>query len=264
MREGGGILASSSGWQLSLSVPRLMTLLSCCGVTVAMECNILREQFEQGDGAFSAISSDISLEELERLLEKHKIDTSKFVKTLRDLQKEIQVRDCFLNVLDGALVRMVQPVFVKLRYKDRVLVNCKDIYLHRNNMERIRSCVMSEKMFPQESPLISSIRGIVEEIGVDQDTVTSSVKHIKHLDQLQVNKMQSRSYDGLITIYEKHLMVLEVQENSKLMPKVGLPQFNDFVTLEETETKKVEHHWTWMDSDEAYHKVTGANFDKDF
>ncbi len=53
------------------------------------------------------------------------------MKTVRDLKKELEVRDCFLNVLDGTLVRMVQPVFIKLKYGDKILVNSKDIYLHR-------------------------------------------------------------------------------------------------------------------------------------
>ncbi len=121
-------------------------------------------------------------------------------------------------------------------------------------------------MLPGEAPLKSSIRAVVEEIGIDEGIITASIKHISHLDQLQVNKMQSRSYDGLISIYEKHLLVLEVQNESKLLREqlLGLPDFKDFTTLEETDTKKVEHHWTWMDEKIAYDTVTGANFDKEF
>jgi len=231
-----------------------------------MECDVLREQFEGGKGNSTAIPTDITTEGLEELLDKYKIDKTKFVKTVADLRKEIEVRDCFLNVLDGTLVRMVQPVFVKLRYNNKILVNAKDIYMHRNNMERKRNCVLSEKMLPGEAPLSSSIRAVVEEIGINQDIITSSIKHIEHLDQLQVNKMQSRSYEGLISIYEKHLLILEVQENSKLLQgrHMGLPDFVDFTTNEVTDTKNVEHHWTWMDEQQAYDTVTGANFDREF
>ena len=136
-----------------------------------------------------AASPDITLAELESLLQQHHIDTSRFVKTTKDLHEEVKNQESFLETEAGKLVRVVTPIFIVLRCrigsaggiaddvhdhsvgkptttlpKYRVLCNTKDIYKHRNNMERVRDSVVSEKLFPGETPLVAALRGLREEL----------------------------------------------------------------------------------------------------
>ncbi len=57
-----------------------------------MECDVLREQFDQGQGSASAIPSGISIEDLDALLQKHNIDTSKYLS--RKFLQEFACRTC--------------------------------------------------------------------------------------------------------------------------------------------------------------------------
>jgi len=54
-----------------------------------------------------------------------------FVKMYSDLWIELKVRDRSLKILKRTLVRMIQPVFVKLCYYYRRLINAKDKCVHR-------------------------------------------------------------------------------------------------------------------------------------
>lgn len=213
----------------------------------------------------TAVPANISIEALDDLLKKHSIDPSKFTKTLNDLHVEIQCNDCFLHLIDNSeLVRMVQPVFVKVMYKGRTLVNSKDVILSRNNQERPRNSLLSEKMFPNETPLIASKRALCEELLLKNDIVEKSVSHIDNLDRAQTTKMNSKSYEGLTSVYQKHLLVFEVMDGSPMMSLMGLPAYADFQTTESTPQKKVEHFWTWIDDKTARDTVVGANFDEPF
>lgn len=106
--------------------------------------------------------------------------------------------------------------------------------------------------------------------------------HVAQNDRMQVNRLDSRSFSGLEAVYRKYQITLEVQlvgagpggvegETTKgVFEKIGLGAvhddvaFRDFTTLEKAGDKEVEHFWTWVEEGDAYQKMTGANFDKEF
>lgn len=216
------------------------------------------------DSSSKAVSSEVTLDELDALLRSHGVDSTQFSKTLNDLHHEIAKNDCFPYEIEGQLVRLVQPVFIKLVYGCKTLVNVKDIIVTRGNQERGRNSLLSEKMFPGETPLGASKRALREELTLPIDAVEASVTHMIGEDRTQTNTMKSKSYDGLTSVYKKHLIVLNVKEDAPITALIGLPDYSDFSTTEVAPHKTVQHYWSWLDHATAKASVVGANFDEIF
>jgi len=232
----------------------------------------------------------------------------------RATKKELLCGDCFLNITNVTatsareMTLLVQPVFIKLRVggsfttrsctpssyagKSVILYNTRDVVLSRGNKERERNVLLSEKMMPGEGPYDAAVRCCVEELLMTQTDILRFCTHQPDETRLQVNKMESKTYVGLTSVYKKHLCVLDVRaldsyEKAEereaarkwLTKRMGITvtgnssadadwsvAFADFTSVETNPEKTVEHYWSYVDEEEAYEgkKITGANFDIEF
>lgn len=158
---------------------------------------------------------DEELVKLVNLLKKHNIPcdiwgTGKS-KTTQHLLNEIEEEECTLVEEDGGLVRYIEFVGIKIFYTDKdgfrwflkeERQEFNDGRIRRRNIPNS----VSEKMKFGEDPLISAIRGIREELGVDIKGHQLSKRRDLHYDG------GSTSYPGLDTKYKGHRFLCEFKD----------------------------------------------------
>lgn len=211
-------------------------------------------------------SSDLSAldseETLKMLLLNDNIDPTVFgqgkAKTLKALLKEIQEGSSFLerNSGTGKIQRVVEPVFIQLRYKNLVLVEA--VQTLEDGRERPRNMLLAEKKDKEDGGVgMTAVRGVYEELGIPLKDLELE-KVIKFRDDLycfEVEKLDSASYPGLPCIYRTHYTQLDIlDEGLPIFKKFNLPQGEDFVTYEESALGTKKHQWKWMDVEEAQKK----------
>lgn len=151
-----------------------------------------------------------------------------------------------------------------------VLVNTKDVLLHKNGQDKKKNSLMAEKAVDGENPMKCTMRGFVEELHISMEEQEAYFDFRNELERDQTNKMQSRSYNGLMAIYEKKQVCVDIKPNAprEFLEKLGLfdggTRLEPFTSAEKTELKDTIHHWSWMPEDRAYECITGANFDVEF
>lgn len=210
------------------------------------------------------------VDELKDLLEGSGIDTSQFgvgeAKTLKALLKELGEGSCALERQeDGSVLRVVEPVFVQLLRKDKVLVNTyQDL---EDGRQRKRFMLLAEKKEPADTgdttktllkkeanlqqmapPFDTSVRGIEEEIHIPLDAMLKDgvIKLRADLYKSDVEVTSSSSYPGLKSAYRNHYTAIEILDDGvQTFGSCGLPAMESFSTAETTKLGTKTQHWEW-------------------
>jgi hypothetical protein len=126
------------------------------------------------DGNTSLVDRPHSVDELSALLRAANVDVSAWgsgkAKSVALLLEELRHGDStLLRTSEGALLRVVEYVKVELMLRGRVLV---ETHQDMNGSLRERFILLSEKMKPREEWRPAVVRGIFEELELDEATFT--------------------------------------------------------------------------------------------
>ena len=151
--------------------------------------------------------------DLKNILQSHGVPVEKWgikmAKTINHLQKEIDNKECYVEYLDGELVRFVEFVGVDVTYKGKILKEERQEFTDGRVRKRDMSSSVSEKMIKGEDPVISAIRGMKEEIGVSVSR--DQLKNYKRLNYY--DSSVSKSYPGLKSKYKGHKFECELNDD---------------------------------------------------
>ncbi|CAK0874341.1 unnamed protein product [Prorocentrum cordatum] len=179
-------------------------------------------------------------------------------KCCADLLHELRAGACHLEAreADGAaqVLRIVEPVFIRLRWGARVLV--QEAQLRPDGRTAKRKMLLAEKKEPRDGGglFATIVRGINEELGVPQDILQQEgVLHYRQdTYHFEVEQIDSPSYPGLMSMYRTHHVQVDIQEAGlQHFAGLGLPDGTDFATTETTAVGTTTHFWKWYDIAEA-------------
>jgi len=148
-----------------------------------------------------------TIEELTSKLKEYSVPVEEWgtgeAKTVEHLLDEIKNEECNVDDKGGFLIRSIEFVGVRIYHKDKdnvtwVLKEDKQEFKDGRVRRRDMPSSVSEKMKFGEDPLISAIRGIKEELGVNVE----GHQLIKMRDLFYNGG--SQSYPGLRTRYKGH------------------------------------------------------------
>ncbi|CAE7572973.1 CLASP [Symbiodinium sp. CCMP2456] len=211
------------------------------------------------------LSSEAALKEY---LESNGVSTSKFgtggTKTMSWLFQELKEGSCFLAPSSETstpgrpqIMRVVEPIFIRLRFRSRVLVQERQQF--PDGRTRVRNMLLAEKKEPRDSGgLLAAIhRGIHEELGVSLEDLGREdvIRYRPDTYHFEIEQIDSASYPGLPSSYRTHHVQVEILETGlDVFLHCGLPEFSDFVTKEKTAQGEVTLFWRWDDVPTALRK----------
>lgn len=197
-------------------------------------------------------------------MEERGIDISQYgvgeSKPISALVKEINEGSCRLEVerKTGKVVRYVEPIFVQLRYGNRVLVERGR--LQPNGKKRESRTLLAEKREPSDrGPFEAAVRAIQQKLSVEVHKSMEGFVHDKLEDVTFTDKRDSASYPGIPAVYLTHYVHLAVKEKSAAeaaFKERGLPDCAEFETEELKQSGTVKFTWQWIDIQEA--RVSGV------
>jgi len=135
-------------------------------------------------------------------------------KTIGHLAKEILEGETVLVDKNGEIIRRVELVHVDVRYTSNgtELQLVEDRQEFKDGRVRRRGLTgISEKMKPEENPVVSAKRALMEELGVNDQANLESLG-------TQEKTQNSPSYPGLTTEYLRHEM-RTIMPNSAFKPE---------------------------------------------
>jgi len=193
-----------------------------------------------------------SVEELEKVLVKHHIALEGFgvgsAKHTHELQHEIEVHDCSLQLVESTLERVVEPVVVRIYYGPHILVNTEQQL--EDGRVRPRNQLLVEKKHPEESWESAAIRGIKEELHIDLNVHPVMALLRKDYEFLEETR-NSPSYPGLVCRYRLHYVPCQVLckegDTNPILSTIGLEGGipGTFNTREPSRTGEKVHFWVW-------------------
>eukprot|EP00439_Symbiodinium_sp_Y106_P000557 s3837_g1.t1 len=210
------------------------------------------------------LSSETALKEY---LESCGVNTSKFgtggTKTMSWLFQELLEGSCYLarpsdtSAGRPKIMRVVEPIFIHLRFRSRVLVQERQQF--PDGRSRVRNMLLAEKKEPRDSGgLLAAIhRGIHEELGVSLEDLSRDdvIRYRPDTYHFEIEQIDSASYPGLPSSYRTHHVQVEILETGlDVFLHCGLPEFSDFVTKEKTAQGEVTLFWRWDDVPTALRK----------
>ena len=153
-------------------------------------------------------------------------------KNVRHLLKEILEEECEVVEEGGYLVRYIEFVGVRVYYRDKnsekwALVEDRQEFKDGRVRERNMQSSVSEKMKFGEDPVMSAIRGVEEELGIE----ISESQLLKRRDIFY--DQGSMSYPGLKTKYKGHQFTCWLNDS----------QFDKDGYVEEQEDKSTFFKW---------------------
>jgi hypothetical protein len=215
----------------------------------------------------------MSIEELIKLLEDEGCDTELFgqgqAKTVRALYHELMEGSCVLEKphSTGPLQRIVEPVFVELRFKDKVLLNTKQTL--EDGRTRERNMLLAEKKHPRDDGSLTkregcwdaALRGIGEELGLPLESLLQpGILNLNQTEYAQSTLIKdSFSYPGVPCVYRNHYVVYEILQTEaavQVFSGCGLPDFRPFDTMEKHRLGQRTNCWEWVGRDRAKEEFT--------
>lgn len=195
-----------------------------------------------------------SVEELEKTLRSFGVLTEEFgkgdAKTLAAVQKELEKKDAYLQIVDRILERVVEPVIVRVYGPRRsILVNTED--LEDGRIRRRNQLLVVKKTYEEtwEDAAIRSIRQKLQ-INILEHPIMHLVK--REYDFTEETK-SSTSYPGLVCRYRLHHVTCYVDHagGDPMLASVGIKGgiTLGFTTREHVDwlpRGELEHHWSWM------------------
>lgn len=168
--------------------------------------------------------------DLEKVLNEHKIDLTKWTKKVSDLYNEIKGGECTLELHGKELVRTVNVVsvrcFAEVDGHRLQLIEKKQVYNTGKVVER-KLGYLVEKIKPGEKPSDAAIRGIAEELKISGKDVKVKAQETK------ITEAKSKAYAGLQGIYNAHYFSFEMNKD----------QYKE--TYEEKQTDKTSY-FEWI------------------
>lgn len=208
---------------------------------------------------------------LEQFLESHGVDTKKFgkgsAKSLAHLQDELRTEACYLEVQHnaaeppsqsgrkrGKVIRVVEPVFIRLCWRTKVLV--QESQRFPDGRMRNRKMLIAEKKEPSDGGglLTTVIRAMCEELGLDAELLRQEgmLQYRTDAYHFEMEQIESPSYPGLASLYRTHHVQVDILEGGmELFKGCGLPACVPFQTEEMSALGTVTHFWKWYDTAEA-------------
>eukprot|EP00747_Dinoflagellata_sp_TGD_P192915 gnl/TRDRNA2_/TRDRNA2_58445_c0_seq1.p1 gnl/TRDRNA2_/TRDRNA2_58445_c0~~gnl/TRDRNA2_/TRDRNA2_58445_c0_seq1.p1 ORF type:complete len:290 (-),score=70.66 gnl/TRDRNA2_/TRDRNA2_58445_c0_seq1:133-1002(-) len=223
------------------------------GVVASISCICLRRL-----RAAKRSKAPTSTEELRTLLEMHEIDTSQFgtgeAKSLDALLQELQDGSCSLDLVNGRIMRCVEPVFIELRYSGKILVEKSQVL--PDGRLRQRNMLLAEKKQPADPNVVTVVlRALKEELDIDvtgpgKDVFVEGFVHRDDLYKVFREERDAASYPGIPCVYLTHHETVEIREGSRaasLFATCGLPEGCSFKTEEAKADGILKHQWDWID-----------------
>jgi len=211
--------------------------------------------------------------QLEAHLRGNGISTAGFgigtAKTLQSLLHELQDRACFLTEqaaptpgshLVSKLVRVVEPVFICLRYRNQILV--QESQKLPDGRLRARRMLLAEKKEPRDGGGLPAIvvRMMHELLNIKQKLLEQEgVLNIRNdTYQFEVEHIDSPSYPGLPSIYRTHYVQVDILEpaGAEVFKSCGLPNGSAFSTSVKGKLGTTTFFWKWYDSVQALAEKT--------
>ncbi|CAE7189341.1 HTR3A, partial [Symbiodinium pilosum] len=147
--------------------------------------------------------------------------------------------------------RVVEPVFVQLRWGDKVLVETEQILA--DGRPRQRNMLLAEKKSPDDVDIEhSALRGVKEELLENVEGCQIDVlRHLRFMQEAYccvAENLESNSFPGLPCVYITHYCGVQILDHA-------LPLFKDIGFLEtDFETKESDgkiNKWRWVDVSKA-------------
>jgi len=203
---------------------------------------------------------------LQDFLESCSVKTSRFgqgnAKPLSWLYQELQEGTCYLENSEetapaspgtsrrSRLLRVVEPIFIRLRFRGKVLVQEKQKF--PDGRVRMRNMLLAEKKEPRDSGgIVSTVhRAIHEELGVSMEDLRRDdvMKYRTDTYHFEIEHIDSPSYPGLASAYRTHHVQVDILETGlDVFMHCGLPEFSEFVTTEKTAHGGITLYWRWDD-----------------
>ncbi len=124
-------------------------------------------------------------------------------KSVENLLDELTNSECIIVEEDGQLVRYIEFVGINIFYNEDgnkyLLTEDRQVFNDGRVRKRKMLASVSEKMKSGENPLVSAIRGIKEELGIDVGKYQLEEKKDIGYDN------KSQSYPGLSSKYKGHI-----------------------------------------------------------
>ncbi|CAK0817586.1 unnamed protein product [Prorocentrum cordatum] len=212
-----------------------------------------------------------SEEALSTLLEKHGVNTQLFgvgsAKTISQLLGELRGQSCFLE-FPGAhegtrdlsqqrssqVLRIVEPVFIRLRWRGRVLVQESQRMV--DGRMRQRNMLLAEKKEPSDGGgfMATVVRGLNEELGIPREVLLQdgALRYRPDTYHFEIEQIESPSYPSLLSVYRTHHVQVDILDGGlHLFSKCGLPGCTPFTTSETSSLGTTTHFWRWSDAEKA-------------
>ena len=130
-------------------------------------------------------------------------------KSFQQLVDEIKNGETDIIWLDNRPIRLLRIVFLKVCYKDKILVEDRQEF--PDGRVRYRGIEgISEKLLPQEEPNKAVYRALQEELGFQLEKLQNL--SIKFLGQ-ELSKKESPSYPGLESHYDIYKYEIYLSDN---------------------------------------------------
>lgn len=174
-------------------------------------------------------------------------------KSLDSLLKEVECGETVLewNAATSQIRRIVEPVFVQLRWGYQVLVEQEQVM--SDGRTRSRNMLLAEKKKPEDTVVEQTVyRGLAEELLENyQEAIPDVSIHVRFMQEAYccvAENLESSSYPGLPCVYITHYCAVQLLDS-------GLPSFEEIGMLEpQFDTKEEDgkiNRWRWVDLDEA-------------
>lgn len=213
-----------------------------------------------------------STDALRCFLEEHGVCTKEFgkgtSKSISALLSEVQSASSYLELeqysgQEAQLVRIVEPVFLRLCWRTRVLV--QEAQEFADGRRRTRRMFLAEKKEPRDGGGLSATmtRAIHEELSIPlqavQAAITTGALVFRHdTYHFEIERINSASYPGLTSVYRTHYVQVDIHESAlSIMAHCGLPDCTEFETKEMSKLGESTNFWKWYTIAEAVtQKVT--------
>lgn len=148
------------------------------------------------------------------------------------------------------LRRVVEPVFIRLRWRTKVLV--QEAQRFPDGRFRLRKMLLAEKKEPRDAGGLFStvLRCLNEELGIDCEQLEEDGVLDFRADKyhFEIEQLESPSYPGLQSAYHSHHVEVEILDKGlEVFRGCGLPECSDFTSQEISDLGATTHFWRWCE-----------------
>eukprot|EP00929_Paragymnodinium_shiwhaense_P009098 TRINITY_DN113140_c0_g1_i1.p1 TRINITY_DN113140_c0_g1~~TRINITY_DN113140_c0_g1_i1.p1 ORF type:complete len:765 (+),score=218.89 TRINITY_DN113140_c0_g1_i1:77-2371(+) len=252
-KKGGGATQKSVLWNPCFEINDKRS-----GKSTRYEWRELAQAKSQGiiclDGAVNADLGTVDVKTVERMLQDHNIDTSKFgtgeFKTVAQFASEVHKGSAIL-MLDAAahkkLVRVVDVVLLRIAHNGKYLLEVSEVFSdgrQRDNLDRLPGT----KKDPHENTTRTASRVLADLLNMTEKQVTFDVANIEIFEQEE----ESRSFPGVVTVYRKEILECKIATSDPaVLQKMGLKGGDTFQHTNSSNNIKI---FKWMTEKECKSK----------